>query len=55
MEKKVIWKFKKRFNSGDDLHSETESFIQIYLEYEDDVFVRVDWANVYPAASLKDT
>ena len=41
--------FKKHFNLGDYGHNETENFIKIYLEYEDDVFVRVDGANLYPS------
>ena len=41
-------KFKKYFNLGDELHNETKNFVKIYLEYED-VFVRVDGANLYPS------
>ena len=56
--KKVIWElfwknretfeknFKKHFNLGDDLHNETENFIEIYLKYKN-VFVRADGANLY--------
>ena len=42
-------KFKKDFNSEDDLYNETENFLKIDLEYEDDVFVRADEANLYPS------
>ena len=42
-------KFKKHFNLGDNLHNETKNFTKIYLEYEDDVFVRVDGAYFYPS------
>ena len=42
-------KFKKDFNSEDDLHNETENFIKIDLEYEGDVSVRADGANLYPS------
>ena len=42
-------KFKKDFNSEDDLHNETENFIKTDLEYEDDVFVRADGAILYPS------
>ena len=48
-EKLLTKKFKKHFSLGDDLHNETENFIKIYLEYEDDVFVRVDGSNLYPS------
>ena len=41
-------KFKKYFNFGDELHNETKNFVKIYLEYED-VFVRVNGANLYPS------
>ena len=41
-------KFKKHFNLGDDLHNENKNFIKIYLEYGDDVLVRIDVTNLYP-------
>ena len=40
-------KFRKHSNLADNLDNETENFIKNCLEYEDDVFVRVDGANLY--------
>ena len=42
-------KFKRHSNLADDLDNETENFIKNCLVYEDDVFVRVDGANLYPS------
>ena len=42
-------KLKKHFNLGHELHNETKNSKKIYLEYKDDVFVRVDGAYLYPS------